>query len=260
VFWFVVTGNRHITSEGQRITLSAGDFLVFPPQADIINENEDCVTPFETLTLGCEAKVGAFDFVTIYGFPKIIRLPPSDALTRFLALWRLMEDYTSRYEADLNSPDPENTMPAQLPDTARYSLYTQLYSMLTQWFSLMLDLILPHLPAHPVQIDPRVHQASVYIREKLSEKVLLREIANHVGLSEPHLRTIFHKALGVSPMEFLRKERILRAKELLLSTNFGLKAIAEAIGYDEQGQLSRAFRLAEGISPLEYRRKGRTLE
>jgi AraC family transcriptional regulator of arabinose operon len=205
VFWFVVAGTRHIT-----------------------------------LTLGCEAKVGVFDFVTLYGFPKITRLPPSDALTRFVALWRQLEKYTSRNESDLNRPNPDNAVPSHLPDTAQYSLYTQIYAMLTQWFSLMLELMLPHLPARPAQIDHRVHQACTYMRTRLGEKLLLRDIAEHVRLSEPHLRTLFHKAIGVSPMEFLRKERLLRAKELLLSTDKGLKTIAETIGFDEQGQLSRA--------------------
>jgi AraC family transcriptional regulator of arabinose operon len=260
VFWFVVTGTRHVISEGQRLTLSEGDLLVFPPQADIMKEKDDLETTFVTLTLGCEAKVGVFDFVTLYGFPKITRLPPSNELTRLLDLWRQLEKYTSRYESDLNNPNPGLEDHAHLPDKAQYSLYTQIYAMLTQWFSLMLELMLPHLPAHPSHIDQRVHQACTFIRSKLGEKIRLQEIAVHVALSESHLRTLFHKSLGLSPMEFVRKERLLRAKELLLSTDYGLKTIAETIGFDEQGQLSRAFRLAEGISPLEYRRMGRTLE
>jgi AraC family transcriptional regulator of arabinose operon len=258
VFWYVLAGRRWLFSEGKEYMLEAGDFVVFLPHIDITLGEEDDgeKEPFEYLSLGCEAKISAFNFVEIYAFPKTVKFPQSAAVSQFVELWRRIADYSEDHKEMLNTSSSKDT--SLLPTAAQYSVHNKLYVMLTQWFSQMLELMLPYLPPTQYKMDHRVQQACTFIREKMNSKLTLKDIADYVFISEPHLRTLFLNALGMSPMNYLRKERLLRAKELLFSTNYRLKEIAEMIGYHEQGQLSRAFRLAEGISPLEYRQRSQT--
>jgi AraC-like DNA-binding protein len=256
IFWLILSGTNSIMVEGNWIVVKAGDLIVYPPQT-IIKVLGESLEMFNYLSIGCDAKAGAFDVASIYDFPRITRLPDTPELARFIASWNMLIEYSNRIATDTNTREGNSHF--ILPDTLQYSFHIKFHALLLQWFSEMLDLMLPFLSTTPDKLDYRIYQACAFIREKLSTKLTLKDIANHVYLSQPHLRTLFHKSLGMPPMEFLRKERILRAKELLLSTDYMLREIAEQVGYLEQGQLSRAFRAAEGISPLEYRCQERLL-
>jgi AraC family transcriptional regulator of arabinose operon len=70
---------------------------------------------------------------------------------------------------------------------------------------------------------------------------------------------LFREALGMPLMEYVRQARISRARELLSMTSCSLKEIAEQLGFEDQSQLSRAFRKAEGLSPLSYRKRWQLL-
>ena len=62
------------------------------------------------------------------------------------------------------------------------------------------------------------------------------------------------KYYDVSVFEFLRKERVQRAKKLLAKTGVPLKEIAGQVGYCDEFAMSRAFKQIEGLSPSQYRR------
>jgi AraC family transcriptional regulator of arabinose operon len=257
IFWLVLTGTNELLTEGKKHRLKPGDFLVFPPQAPIriTGRGNRRTDTFHYLSIGCEAKTGVFNFIDLQTFPGITNLSDSASLSPFIALWRQMVEFSGRFSTRSFLPGAwQSVVP---PVTSLYADYMKLYALLSQWFAMMLEMMLPYLPPVLDNIDPRIHRACTYIRNKLDAKLTLKDIARHVYLSEPHLRSLFYKTLGMAPTDFLQKERLARVKELLFSTDYRIKEIAEMVGYQEQGQLSRAFRLAEGISPQEYRYKGR---
>lgn len=57
-----------------------------------------------------------------------------------------------------------------------------------------------------------------------------------------------------TPMEYLKKVRIERSKQLLLGTNLNILQIAWEVGYAHQSSLNRIFKDIEGITPAEFRR------
>lgn len=52
-----------------------------------------------------------------------------------------------------------------------------------------------------------------------------------------------------------KKYRLDKAKEYLLTTDLSINAIAEEIGFDNEGYFSRIFKKYFGCSPREYRKK-----
>ena len=94
-----------------------------------------------------------------------------------------------------------------------------------------------------------------YISQNLRGNLSLDVIAQELHISPSHLSRTFKKATSGSLTEYINKERISKAKELLQNTNLLTYEIAEAVGYKDATYFSSIFRKYEGISPSEYKAK-----
>lgn len=92
-----------------------------------------------------------------------------------------------------------------------------------------------------------------HIDERLGEVVALADLAAVVHLSPFHFCRAFKAATGLPPHAYVMERRLARAKDLLLQTTLGIKQIAEATGFSDQGHLSRAFRRRFGRPPSAIR-------
>ncbi len=100
-----------------------------------------------------------------------------------------------------------------------------------------------------------LHKAVNYLRENLSEKLGLEDLASHVGLSRSYLSTIIKSELGLTFTEYVNQMRVDRSKELLLDPSLSLAAIAGLVGYGDQSYFTKKFTQQEGMSPGQYRKK-----
>ncbi|WP_213807794.1 AraC family transcriptional regulator [Granulicella sp. dw_53] len=92
------------------------------------------------------------------------------------------------------------------------------------------------------------------VRSRISEDISLADMAAVTGLSITHFSHIFKKSMGESPHQFVLQQRVLCAKELLVSLNLRVIDIALACGFKTQQHFARIFRQVCGLSPTEYRR------
>jgi transcriptional regulator GlxA family with amidase domain len=105
-------------------------------------------------------------------------------------------------------------------------------------------LLQPYSAELSPSFDPRLQQVLLYIEDHLADKLSLKRLARQVFLSESHLSLLNRQKLKMAPMEYVRQVRLHKARELLLTTNYRIKEIAEMVGFGEQSQLSSAFRHA----------------
>ena len=70
-----------------------------------------------------------------------------------------------------------------------------------------------------------------------------------------HFRLLFRKIHGVSPLEFVRQQKMIRAAELLATTNMRIKEIVYNCKFTNLMDFSRAFKRYSGMSPRDYRKK-----
>ncbi len=99
-----------------------------------------------------------------------------------------------------------------------------------------------------------VRRAVGFIHGHYAEPLTRQQIAQQVYASPGHLSNCFRRELGVSPMEYLRRYRVLRACELLESTDQTITLIAFAVGFCDSAHFSRVFRRLVGVTPRAYRR------
>jgi AraC-like DNA-binding protein len=93
-----------------------------------------------------------------------------------------------------------------------------------------------------------------YMREKLSEKLTLENLAQQAQLSTSHYSMLFKQKTGRSPLDYFIQLKIQNACRLLDHTHLNIKEIAQRIGYDDPYYFSRIFRKVMNLSPRDYRK------
>lgn len=117
--------------------------------------------------------------------------------------------------------------------------------------------LLAHLAADrklgsPITAD-RIQIVQEHLRRHLDKQISVGQLAALAGLSGSHFSAMFKTATGMGVVEYQRRLRIARARELLLSTRLSIAEIAGAVGYTDQFYFSRQFRAVTGSSPSEFR-------
>lgn len=101
----------------------------------------------------------------------------------------------------------------------------------------------------------RVRRIRELVHAKMEEELTLCELAESVGLSTAHFSQMFRKSTGETPHQFVLRERVKRAKEMLRSAEARVLDVAVACGFKTQQHFARVFRRMCGISPTEYRQE-----
>ena len=101
--------------------------------------------------------------------------------------------------------------------------------------------------------DFYIHEALSFIEQNFQNDISVEDIAANCGLNRSYFGTIFNKALGKTPQEFLINYRMIKATELLKLTQLSVKDISNAVGYANPLHFSRAFKNVYGISPRAWR-------
>jgi AraC-like DNA-binding protein len=272
IIWLIVEGRKTLRAGNQVYQLQAGELVILPPHISIsVDKSTADEGTLQHLAIGFDWKVGALDFVKIYQFPYVTNVAGEASHDMLIRTWRevyaefagLPRDVVPRDAVQLRGAMPKQDAAAE-KDMLFYHVdqahrFIRYNAYLYQLMALFIQLLRPQLSSFPLPLDARVYEACIFIRAHMGEKVTARDIARHVYISEPHLRMLFRQALGMPPMEYVRQTRIERARELLSMTSCSLKEISEQLGFEDQSQLSRAFRKAEGSSPLAYRRQWQLL-
>lgn len=95
-----------------------------------------------------------------------------------------------------------------------------------------------------------------YFSENYEQSISLEQIAHNMYLSPVYISKIFKEETGESPINYLIKIRLERAKEYLqMSNNQSIKWVAKQVGYDDVYHFSKLFKKYYGISPLYYKKE-----
>lgn len=82
----------------------------------------------------------------------------------------------------------------------------------------------------------------------------LSDLASSAGLSVPHFCALFRRQTGFTPIDFVIRERIRRACQLLDRTQDSIANVAAEVGINDPYYFSRCFHRIMGISPRAYRK------
>lgn len=104
----------------------------------------------------------------------------------------------------------------------------------------------------PTKKQQMIAPAIEYISQHYNENITNDSLAMLTGLSNVYFRKLFTDIIGVSPIAYVHKLRIEKAKEMLKSDYGTLSDIAQSLGYSSLYDFSRDFKKHTNLSPSKY--------
>ena len=101
--------------------------------------------------------------------------------------------------------------------------------------------------------DVLAKKTSQYLESKLACNIQLNQLAAQMATNRNNLSKSFKAYFGDTIFSWLRKQRMLHAADLLISTSKSILQISEQVGYQDSNNFSTAFKKEIGKSPKEYR-------
>jgi AraC-like DNA-binding protein len=100
-----------------------------------------------------------------------------------------------------------------------------------------------------------VKRAVVFLSEHATSQISRWQLAEAVNVSEDYLTRIFKKETGLSPWDYLNRQRIYIATNLLRQSGLTINEVASQTGFQDQAYFCRVFKKIKGCSPGTVRTK-----
>jgi AraC family transcriptional regulator, arabinose operon regulatory protein len=111
--------------------------------------------------------------------------------------------------------------------------------------------------------DPRIGRAAVWLTDRFKEPFHLPTLARQCGLSVSRFSHLFRDRMGLTPGQFLERQRLSHAAHLLRLTSLTVGEISAECGFENPFFFTNRFRRHYGVSPTAFRQRAgrnRTLQ
>lgn len=101
----------------------------------------------------------------------------------------------------------------------------------------------------------QVERALELLSSETSADHRVVRVADACGLSRSYFGRAFKASTGLSPHQWLLRDRVRRAAELLEVSEETISTIALHCGFADQSHMTRVFHKMTGFSPADWRRQ-----
>jgi len=225
----VVQGSLVSEYQNQKLTITAGEVVVFTPTTQVVIHGESCTYYFINYQLFQMNEKGMsdpfFHSTSKEYMPTKVKIPIR-SLTRGLE-----QMYRHAWSTDV------------LQQCTNH-LYFQ------EWMMLILTEQMKQTNQEHNSIQA-VEQIIAYIHAFYHEELTVEQLAIKAGMSRRQFTHVFQKLTNHSVTQYVTNIRIEEAKKLLVK-NETLASIAKAVGYQDEYYFSRRFKQVVGKSPRQY--------
>jgi len=95
----------------------------------------------------------------------------------------------------------------------------------------------------------KVYQTILYINDNLFDLIFIEDLAKSVNMSISSFHKHFKTITSVSPLKYIKIQRLQKAKSLMVSENMDITGASFSVGYQSPSQFSREYTSYFGISP-----------
>jgi AraC family transcriptional regulator len=99
----------------------------------------------------------------------------------------------------------------------------------------------------------QLQQVIDYIHTHLDRNLSLVEVAGTINISPTYFASLFKRATGTSPHQYVIQQRVERAKLMLSKTDLAIADIALQVGFSSQSHLTQQFKRLTGVTPKQVR-------
>jgi AraC family transcriptional regulator len=99
----------------------------------------------------------------------------------------------------------------------------------------------------------QLQEAIDYIHTHLDRDLSLFQIAKVINISPTYFASLFKRATGTSPHQYVIQQRVEQAKVMLSKTDMAIADIALQVGFSSQSHLTQQFKRLTGVTPRQVR-------
>lgn len=108
-------------------------------------------------------------------------------------------------------------------------------------------------PRPDASAENLMKEAEQWLDAHLAEKIILDDLVAHIGYGRSRFFALFKAHSGLTPVEWVTRRRMERAKTLLRNTDLSVREIARQCGFATTVFFARVFRRYVGQSPSAWR-------
>ena len=109
--------------------------------------------------------------------------------------------------------------------------------------------------------EMRIKDAIYFIKQNYAESITLEDIADSIHVSKSECCRCFHRAVNMTPFEYLMHYRILKAADTIQKNpgeRIPISELATSVGFNNTSYFNKRFREYFGCTPTEYRKMAKT--
>ncbi|OPH56966.1 DNA-binding response regulator [Paenibacillus ferrarius] len=125
---------------------------------------------------------------------------------------------------------------------------------LQDWVKDVLEIAMTSIEG-PGSNETVVEKIKRYIAANIDQEMSRQYIADYIDLSPDYMVKLFKKETGLSISEYILKERIDLAKELLIKSETSISNVSLAVGFVNFSYFSTLFKKEVSMTPQEYRKR-----
>jgi len=138
-------------------------------------------------------------------------------------------------------------------ETMELEIHTLACRMWTTLFLHKEDIISVPKSGVSMLSQARLKQMIRFMEERYSDKLTLADIALSANISKSEALRCFKTGMQTSPIDYLNKYRLHKAKKLLLNTKTTISSIAEQVGFESTSYFDRVFKKEYHMTPKVFR-------
>lgn len=105
------------------------------------------------------------------------------------------------------------------------------------------------------EYSPYVKMAIDYMQAHYMDNIMLKDIADSIGITEQYLSKVFKTETGENVSSYLTGLKIERAKQLIIEGKANMKQLYSDAGFNSYNYFFTAFKKIVGCTPAEYGKK-----
>ena len=92
-----------------------------------------------------------------------------------------------------------------------------------------------------------------FIEENIKMPLTLNDVSSATHLSKEYTARVFKKEIGMTVSEYINRQKLILAKNMISSNSLSLQEISEELGYQNYNYFSRIFKEHFGIPPIKLK-------
>ena len=104
--------------------------------------------------------------------------------------------------------------------------------------------------------NAKILEIANYLVAHSAEKIVLDELAERFSISKFHLCRTFKDVTGFTISEYVNASRVMRARELMLTTKLSIAEVAKEVGFESSTHFGKVFKQQMGKTPMYFRKYG----